>query len=89
MKRYVLMEEVSVSLSWFHDKAFVCLLIFSMKKQKPSVVSGPLPSMASGETSDASATGPGYLVFLKALIESFQNQVSLLDLEQVVINAVD
>ena len=28
-------------------------------------------------------------MFLKALIESFQNQVSLLDLEQVVRNAVD
>ena len=33
--------------------------------------------------------GSNYLVFLKALIESFQNQVSLLDLEQVVRNAVD
>ena len=29
------------------------------------------------------------LVILKALIESFQNQVSFLDLEQVVKNAVD
>ena len=33
--------------------------------------------------------GSNYLVFLKALIKSFQNQVSLLDLEQVVRNAVD
>ena len=35
-------------------------------------------------------SGANYLVILKALIQSFQNQVSLLDLEQVVKNnAVD
>ena len=38
---------------------------------------------------DAVRVGSNYLVFLKALIESFQNQVSLLDLEQAVKNAVD
>ena len=40
-------------------------------------------------TTQRRRSGTNYLVTLNALIESFQNQVSLLDLEQVVKNAVD